>query len=58
MSVGENEEFPTHLMQFDEDLWNLVGKDFQRSPIRFSVCESFVIAVIRRENRADLTMVN
>jgi hypothetical protein len=35
MSVGENEEFPTHLMQFDEDLWNLVGKDFQRSPIRF-----------------------
>ncbi|NOJ48346.1 AlbA family DNA-binding domain-containing protein [Bradyrhizobium archetypum] len=37
MSIGDKEEFPTHLMQFDEDLWNLVGKDFQRSPIRFQL---------------------
>src|SRR5262249_39754001 len=35
MRVGDKEEFPAHLARFDEDVWNLVGKDFQKQPIRF-----------------------
>ena len=37
MSIAGQDEFPTHLKRFDEDMWNLVGKDFYESPMRFEL---------------------
>ena len=30
MSVGSVDEFPRHFQRFDEDIWNLAGRDIQR----------------------------
>jgi hypothetical protein len=36
LSVGPSEEFATILHRFDEDLWNLGGRDVQREQAAFS----------------------
>jgi hypothetical protein len=37
MSIAGQDEFPMHLVRFDEDLWNLVGKDFHKNPMKFEL---------------------
>jgi hypothetical protein len=37
LSVAGQDEFPMHLKRFDEDIWNLVGKDFHKSSIEFEL---------------------
>jgi hypothetical protein len=37
MSIGPTEEFPLHLLRFDEDFWNLGGYDTQRTAPTFTI---------------------
>ena len=36
-SIGPPDEFSRHLQRFDEDIWNLAGKDVQRTAPTFSI---------------------
>lgn len=36
-SIGPADEFGRHLQRFDEDIWNLAGKDIQRHAPTFSI---------------------
>jgi hypothetical protein len=37
MSIGPRDEFPVHIARFDEDLWNIAGKDFRSSAPTFEL---------------------
>jgi hypothetical protein len=37
LSIGPRDEFPQHLLRFDEDIWNLGGYDTQRTAPTFTM---------------------
>jgi hypothetical protein len=40
MSIGPADEFPNHLQRFDEDIWNLAGREAQQAEVTFQIMKT------------------